>query len=522
MDPFLKTMVSSLDFLDKYKTTDSSNNTTMLSKPTSPAYCPASPAYCPASPAYCPAIPAYCPTSPHASPAYCPASPAYCHANPAYCPTSPHASPAYCPASPAYCPTSPHASPAYCPTSPAYCPTSPAHCPASKVEENNVKDATEILNSGGVTASYTDPLHKPVEYTASQITAKDIITIDNNISSLNYVAEKVPLFFEPHVPVVFPSPLIKKEHVLRRVFGVLNWVKASLIRGILGIWGETESIWCGDVGCGKGHDASKWKYALRDNKQKIRTMLLVDNKMKALSEARETYKKELGSVVDIITANDDITSQYNPELINSASAFHILQFVWSSRDAAEHAITYIADMFSPGGPVAFIYTDASQVLGLLRREEWNSKDLFHPLQQRHIIYRSKYFTLSCTSEQLRTFENETAEPFGHRIKLQLEGGPPSNEFLVPQESLNEMLMSRDMSVLIDMSLHVFVSKLRNVEQNAELARKLRIFGDENEINLDEWEALSLYRVCVAVHGKKVDAVNSARCWINNRMFGTDY
>ena len=94
-----------------------------------------------------------------------------------------------------------------------------------------------------------------------------------------------------------------------------------------------------------------------------------------LDEFESIYKKEIGLPFYV---------EYNPELINSASAFHILQFVWSSRDAAEHAITYIADMLSPGGPVAFIYTDASQVLGLLRREEWNSKDLFHPLQQKSI------------------------------------------------------------------------------------------------------------------------------------------
>ena len=378
---------------------------------------------------------------------------------------------------------------------------------ACEIEDNKDKDKGtdkelgEIESIGG---HRIDPMHLP--YTS--------------------VPTKPHYHTEP--PPFVSSTLTRPEHPLKRVFGILNWTKAILIRAVLGIWGEDASVLVGcELGCGNGRDASKWGYALKDTRQSMYEMVLVDYREKVLVQAEENFKKELTAVKKITKIDHDLTSRRMSDTtygslsdnINSAVAFHLLQFIWSSEEAARTTLDHISNMLIPGGPVVFIYTDAGQVLARLRQEEWGNPG--QPMEQRTLTHINKLFTLSCTSMQLRKFEERDASPYGHRIKLMLAGGPPSNEFLVPPASLMEILKDSKMSTLIDMPMHAFLHKLVRSEQNSELGRKMRMFGEAQALDANEWETLSLYRVTVAVHGTKVEAVNAAKCWMSNRLFGSD-
>ena len=505
----LNNLVSKLDFLNELK--DSKKDATF--NPVSPTYKPTSPTYDPTSPT----SPTYNPTSPTYDPTY----------NPTYNPTSPTYDPTYNPTSPTYNPT-------YNPTSPTYNPTSPTYNPSY----NPTLLSTKI--SWG-DESFNEEEKKKVREKAKDkdkdIEDGEIKTIDP--MHLPYTSAPMKPHYHTEPPPFTPSTLTRPEHPLKRVFGILNWTKAILIRAVLGIWGEDASVLVGcELGCGNGRDASKWGYALKDTRQSMHQMVLVDYRERVLLQAVENFKKEFqeknkdkeqnkDKETKITKIDHDLTSMRLTEEadvtlsnnINSAVAFHLLQFIWSSEDAARTAIYHISNMLIPGGPVVFMYTDSGQVLARLRQTEWDNPGT--PMEQRTLDYVTKLFTLSCTSSQLRKFEERDTSPYGHRIKLVMAGGPPSNEFLVSSASLLEVLKDNKLSTLLDMPMHAFLHKLVKSEQNAELGRKMRMFGETQSLDSNEWETLSLYRVTVAVHGTKPEAVNAAKCWMRNRLFGSD-
>lgn len=487
----LNNLVSKLEFLNELK--DSKKDATF--NPVSPTYVPTSPTYVPTSPSYNPTSPSYNPTSP------------------SYNPTSPSYNPTY--------------NPSYNPTSPTLSSTKISWGDESFNEEENAKDKDIDREKDIDRDKAKDRDREKVK--DRDIEDGEIKTIDP--MHLPYTSAPTKPHYHTEPPPFTPSTLTRPEHPLKRVFGILNWTKAILIRAVLGIWGEDASVLVGcELGCGNGRDASKWGYALKDTRQSMHQMVLVDYRERVLLQAEENFKKEFKEQAEetkITKIDHDLTSMRLTEEadvtlsnnINSAVAFHLLQFIWSSEDAARTAIYHISNMLIPGGPVVFMYTDAGQVLARLRQTEWDNPGT--PMEQRTLDYVTKLFTLSCTSSQLRKFEERDTSPYGHRIKLVMAGGPPSNEFLVSPASLLEVLKDNKLSTLLDMPMHAFLHKLVKSEQNAELGRKMRMFGETQSLDSNEWETLSLYRVTVAVHGTKPEAVNAAKCWMRNRLFGSD-
>lgn len=314
-----------------------------------------------------------------------------------------------------------------------------------------------------------------------------------------------------------------------RFRNLCNFIKTVGLDAACQVWGDRAELRVADLACGRGGDVHKWKRITQKKRQRLVKFLGVDVARGAIAHAQEHRSGVLPASADKTWVCEDLERPHlvealmadgvlAAESLNVVSMQFALHYFFKSEEALRAVLHFVSRALADGGVFVCTYADGNTVARMCRERRWEELERTRGAEPPAVRAGNDLFTIEMPTRVLRDIEHSPT-PFGHGYRFSLANAVRGmREYLVVDSVLTQVAESFGLRCVVEENFQAFTKDVMRQERHQEVMRYMRVFGQQSELQPEEWEATSLYKIRMFVKDVTGHKAPQARNFITSYLF----
>ena len=318
----------------------------------------------------------------------------------------------------------------------------------------------------------------------------------------------------------------RDESPIIRMRNQNNWIKTVLTETACGIWAKGAPISILELACGSRGELNKWPKVARKWSQDIQVFMAVDlSKARADSCQRMASDRLPPSTRTYIFAEDldrpvaleRMIDCVGTNSMKIASMHFALHYFFKSEASIVNIFRTLSNMLVNGGVFICTYADGNTIVRKAREARWKfvEKNGYEPVS---VEVNEDLYSIEMPLHVLEDIET-SAVPFGHAYRFTLTDAVKNQqEYLVIDEVLTQIAESFGFKTAIEQNFQPFTKSVMKKPEHQDSMRFLKVFGRQDILYPEEWDAISLYKIRVFIFDPKGNRGHLATDYVQRFLY----